>query len=73
MQRNGEAYAMKYQQVAYDVAQKIPGVLYQMPCYCYCDRIGHNSLRTCFEICTRSPLRNLHERSLLRLLRNEEG
>jgi hypothetical protein len=49
MQRSGEAYAMKYQQAAYDVAQKIPGVLYQMPCYCYCDRIGHNSLRTCFE------------------------
>jgi len=49
MQRIGEAYAMKYQQAAYDVAQKIPSVLYQMPCYCYCDRIGHNSLRTCFE------------------------
>jgi hypothetical protein len=48
-QRSGEAYAMKYQQVAYDVAQKIPRVLYQMPCYCYCDRIGHNSLRSCFE------------------------
>ena len=49
MQRSGEMYAMKYQQAAYDVAQKIPGVLYQMPCYCYCDRIGHNSLRSCFE------------------------
>jgi hypothetical protein len=48
-QRNGDTYAMKYQQAAYDVAQKIPGVLYQMPCYCYCDRIGHNSLRSCFE------------------------
>jgi hypothetical protein len=48
-QRTGETYAMKYQQAAYDVAQKIPGVLYQMPCYCYCDRIGHNSLRSCFE------------------------
>ncbi len=49
VERFGETYAMKYQQVAYDVAQKIPGVLYQLPCYCYCDRIGHGSLRTCFE------------------------
>lgn len=47
--RTGEAYAAKYQQVGYDVAQKIPNVLYQLPCYCYCDRIGHKSLRTCFE------------------------
>lgn len=48
-QRTGEAYSEKYQQVAYDIAAKIPGVLYQLPCYCYCDRIGHNSLRTCYE------------------------
>ena len=48
-QRVGEAYSQNYQQVAYDVAQKIPGVLYQLPCYCHCDRIGHNSLRSCFE------------------------
>lgn len=48
-ERKGEAYAMKFQQAAYEVAQKIPAVLYQMPCYCYCDRIGHNSLRSCFE------------------------
>src|SRR5512146_288553 len=48
-QRTGEAYSEKYQQVAYDIAAKIPGVLYQLPCYCYCDKIGHNSLRTCYE------------------------
>lgn len=48
-QRVGESYSTRYQQVAYDVAQKISGVLYQLPCYCYCDRIGHGSLRTCFE------------------------
>ena len=35
---------------AYKAAAKIPGVLHQLPCYCYCDRhAGHNSLRTCFE------------------------
>lgn len=48
-QRVGEAYQAKYQQVGYEIAQKIPGVLYQLPCYCYCERIGHKSLRTCFE------------------------
>jgi hypothetical protein len=47
--RTGEAYSAKYQQVGYDIAQKIPTVLYQLPCYCYCERIGHKSLRTCFE------------------------
>ena len=48
-QRTGEVYSERYQQVAYDVAAKIPGVLHQLPCYCYCDRIGHKSLRTCYE------------------------
>lgn len=47
--RTGAAYSAKYQQVGYDIAQKIPNVLYQLPCYCYCERIGHKSLRTCFE------------------------
>jgi hypothetical protein len=31
------------------VAAKIPGVLYQQPCFCHCDRhFGHDSLRACF-------------------------
>ena len=34
---------------AYELAAKIPTVLYQQPCYCYCDRMGHKSLRSCFE------------------------
>ena len=34
---------------AYELAGKIPAVLHQMPCYCHCDRMGHKSLRTCFE------------------------
>lgn len=39
-----------FQAHAYELAAKIPGVLYQQPCYCYCDRgMGHNSLRSCFE------------------------
>jgi len=38
-----------YQTHAYELASKIPAVLHQQPCYCYCDRMGHNSLRSCFE------------------------
>src|SRR5882762_10300975 len=34
---------------AYMLAGKIPEVLYQAPCYCYCDRShGHKSLHDCF-------------------------
>jgi len=38
-----------YQIHAYELASKIPSVLHQQPCYCYCDRMGHNSLHSCFE------------------------
>jgi len=38
-----------YQTHAYELAAKIPRVIYQQPCYCYCDRsMGHNSLHSCF-------------------------
>jgi hypothetical protein len=33
---------------AYRVAQQIPGVLAQQPCYCWCDKFGHGSLLDCF-------------------------
>jgi len=39
-----------YQTHAYEIAEKIPNVIHQQPCYCYCDRgMGHNSLHSCFE------------------------
>lgn len=39
-----------FQVRAYEAAAKIPKVLYQLPCYCYCDReAGHKSLHSCFE------------------------
>jgi len=38
-----------FQTHAYELAAKIPAVLHQQPCYCYCDRMGHKSLRSCFE------------------------
>jgi hypothetical protein len=38
-----------YQTHAYVLAAKVPVVLHQQPCYCYCDRMGHKSLHSCFE------------------------
>jgi uncharacterized protein with PCYCGC motif len=35
---------------SYKAAARASSVVYQMPCYCYCDRgHGHSSLRSCFE------------------------
>ena len=48
-QRVGEQFEYPYQVHAYELAAKIPGVINQLPCYCYCERIGHKSLHTCFE------------------------
>lgn len=48
-QRVGELFSNPYQVRAYQLAAKIPGVINQLPCYCYCERIGHKSLHTCYE------------------------
>jgi hypothetical protein len=38
------------QKESYKAAARASSVVYQMPCYCYCDRNhGHTSLRSCFE------------------------
>ena len=38
------------QKESYKAAARVSSVVYQMPCYCYCDRNhGHSSLRSCFE------------------------
>jgi len=38
------------QKESYKAAAKGSSVMYQMPCYCHCDRhAGHTSLRSCFE------------------------
>jgi Protein of unknown function with PCYCGC motif len=35
---------------SYKAAARASSVVYQMPCYCFCDRgHGHTSLRSCFE------------------------
>ena len=41
---------MPAQKESYKAAAKHSSVVYQLPCYCYCDRNhGHSSLRSCFE------------------------
>jgi Protein of unknown function with PCYCGC motif len=45
----GQNAQYPFQSHAYELAAKIPVVLRQQPCYCYCDRMGHNSLHSCFE------------------------
>ncbi|HSA91966.1 MAG TPA: PCYCGC motif-containing (lipo)protein [Terriglobales bacterium] len=49
-ERVGEGFRFPFQARSYELAEKHSRVLYQQPCYCFCDRsIGHGSLRSCFE------------------------
>jgi len=49
-QLTGEYFRYPWQIEVYKEATRIPGVLYQLPCYCRCDRaLGHTSLHSCFE------------------------
>jgi hypothetical protein len=49
-QLTGEHFQYPWQVHVYQQAAKIGNVLYQLPCYCRCDRaLGHTSLRSCFE------------------------
>ncbi len=49
-QLTGPNFQLAWQVKVYQDAAKIPSVLYQLPCYCHCDRaLGHRSLRSCFE------------------------
>jgi Protein of unknown function with PCYCGC motif len=46
----GINFQLAWQVKVYQDAAKISSVLYQLPCYCGCDRdMGHTSLRSCFE------------------------
>ncbi|HLK31988.1 MAG TPA: PCYCGC motif-containing (lipo)protein [Terriglobales bacterium] len=45
----GPEYQYPFQSHAYELAPKISSVIYQQPCYCHCDRMGHQSLRSCYE------------------------
>ena len=49
-QLTGPSFSHPYQATVYKMAEKIPAVLHQLPCYCRCDRaLGHKSLHSCFE------------------------
>jgi hypothetical protein len=49
-QLQGEYFRYPWQVAVYREAARIPSVLYQLPCYCRCDRaLGHTSLHSCFE------------------------
>jgi len=49
-QLSGQFFRQRWQVEVYKQAAQIPGVLYQLPCYCRCDRaLGHSSLHSCFE------------------------
>ncbi len=49
-QLTGAYFSHPYQVTVYEMAQRIPNVLYELPCFCRCDReLGHTSLRSCFE------------------------
>ena len=46
----GENFRFPWQVHVYQQAARIGNVLYQLPCYCRCDRsLGHTSLRSCYE------------------------
>jgi hypothetical protein len=49
-QLTGPMFQYPWQKAVYEDAAKVPNVLYQLPCYCHCDRaMGHTSLHSCFE------------------------
>ena len=49
-QLTGPNFQFHWQVRAYQLAAQVPGVIYQLPCNCRCDRaLGHTSLRSCYE------------------------
>ncbi len=45
-----QGLSLPAQEEGYKAATRASSIMYQMPCYCYCDRgHGHTSLRSCFE------------------------
>ncbi len=49
-QLQGDYFRYPWQKNVYEEAAQVPKVLYQLPCYCHCDKaLGHTSLHSCFE------------------------
>ena len=77
-----EQFKVVKTRASYRVAGEIPQVLMQLPCYCWCDRIDHESLLDCFvddhgeycSICQDSALwadKRLKERASAETIRQE--
>jgi hypothetical protein len=49
-QLSDAGFTIPAQVESYKAAATVPGLMYQLPCYCHCDRShGHTSLHSCFE------------------------
>jgi len=49
-QLTGPNFSNHWQVRVYQLAAQVPGVIYQLPCNCRCDRaLGHTSLHSCYE------------------------
>ena len=49
-QLTGPNFQYHWQVRVYQLAAQVPGVIYQLPCNCRCDRaLGHKSLHSCYE------------------------
>ena len=49
-QLSDAGFTVPAQVESYKAAAMVPRLLYQLPCYCHCDRShGHTSLHSCFE------------------------
>ncbi len=49
-QLKAQNFNLAWQSKVYADASKVPSVLYQLPCFCRCDKaMGHTSLHSCFE------------------------
>jgi hypothetical protein len=49
-QLTGEYFRYPWQKKVYEDAAQVQSVIYQLPCFCRCDKaLGHQSLHSCFE------------------------
>ena len=73
-QLTGPMFQYPWQKAVYEDAAKVPNVLYQLPCYCRCDRaMGHTSLHSCFEGLHGAECLDLRQGGVLRVQNVAEG
>ncbi len=73
-QLSGPNFQYAWQKTVYEDAAKVPNVLYQLPCFCRCDRaLGHTSLHSCFEGLHGAECSTCAQGGVLRLQNVAEG